>query len=88
MYALVFSRLTQQSVVSFLRSSAKQIWKERTSKKYVVLVDEISTMVQQSEGHAPIISLKDTLCKVCGCGHCSIYVVIVSDVRYLPGFKG
>ena len=64
------SRLSDQSVSSFLRPSAKQLWKDRATKKYIVLIDEMSTVedLGRSDGHAPILSLRDALCKVSGCG--------------------
>lgn len=46
---------------SFLSPSGRKLWKERAKKKWVVLVDEMDA----SETSSPIMTLKDSLVKVC-----------------------
>ena len=54
-------RITDQSVSSFLSSTGRKLWKERASKRWLVLVDEL----EASGSDSPIMALRDALIKVC-----------------------
>ena len=57
---IVFHRITDESVSSFLSPSGRKLWKERAKKRWLVLVDEM----EASETSSPIMALRDALIKV------------------------
>ncbi len=60
------TRITSDKISAFLPSKRRNLWKERATKQWVVLVDEDSTSdgLADSSNVSPILIIKDAIHKV------------------------